>query len=47
MKKIDVDQTISILANIGVIVGIVFLGVRFWASLEGQSDDAPLDALCW
>ncbi len=29
MKKIDVGQTISILANIRVIVAIVFLGVPF------------------
>ena len=28
MKKIDLGQTISILANIGVIAGIVFLGVE-------------------
>jgi len=26
MKKIDLGQTITILANIGVIAGIVFLG---------------------
>ena len=26
MKKIDLGQTISILANVGVIAGIVFLG---------------------
>ena len=28
MKKIDVGQTISILANLGVIAGIVFLGME-------------------
>jgi len=28
MKKIDVGQTITVLANIGVIVGIVFLAVQ-------------------
>jgi len=28
MKKIDIGQTVSILANIGVIAGIVFLGVE-------------------
>ncbi len=28
MKKIDLGQTISILANFGVIAGIVFLGLE-------------------
>jgi hypothetical protein len=28
MKKIDISQTIQILANVGVIAGIVFLGVE-------------------
>ena len=28
MKKLDLGQTISILANIGVIAGIVFLGIE-------------------
>ena len=28
MKKIDVGQTISIFANVGVIAGIVFLGIE-------------------
>jgi len=28
MKKIDVSQTIAILANVGVIAGILFLGVE-------------------
>jgi hypothetical protein len=28
MKKIDIGQTISIFANIGVIAGIVFLGIE-------------------
>ena len=28
MKKIDFGQTISILANVGVIAGIVFLGIE-------------------
>lgn len=28
MKKIDLGQTITILANVGVIAGIVFLGIE-------------------
>ncbi len=28
MKKLDLSQTIGILANLGVIAGIVFLGVE-------------------
>ena len=28
MKKIDLGQTITILANVGVIVGIVFLAIE-------------------
>jgi hypothetical protein len=28
MKKIDVGQTIGILANIGVVAGIVFLAIE-------------------
>lgn len=28
MKKIDINQTIQILANLGVLAGIVFLGIE-------------------
>ena len=28
MKKIDLTQTVSILANLGVIIGIIFLGIE-------------------
>lgn len=34
MKKIDLGQTISILANIGVIAGIIFLGVELHQNNE-------------
>jgi len=40
MKKLDVGQTITILANLGVIAGIVFLGVEIGqnqASLDEQN----------
>jgi len=38
MKKIDLGQAISILANVGVIAGIVFLGI------ELQQNNALLEA---
>jgi len=38
MKKIELGQTISILANLGVIAGIVFLG------LELQQNNTLLNA---
>ena len=34
MKKIDVGQTITILANIGVIAGIFFLGIEIQQNTE-------------
>ena len=37
MKKIDLGQTITILANIGVIAGIVFLAVELRQNNEIQS----------
>jgi len=37
MKKIDLGQTIGILANVGVIVGILFLGI----ALGGRSIVLP------
>lgn len=36
MKKIDLGQTVSILANIGVIAGIVFLGVEIRQNTRSQ-----------
>jgi hypothetical protein len=38
MKKIDLGQTVQILANLGVIAGIVFLGI------ELQQNNALLGA---
>ena len=32
MKKIDVGQSLSILANVGVLIGIVFLAIEIRAS---------------
>ena len=43
MKKLDLGQTITILANIGVIAGIVFLGVELQQNnelMEAASRDA-------
>ena len=40
MKKLDLGQTVSILANLGVIAGIVFLGIEIRQNnylLETQS----------
>ncbi len=37
MKKIDLGQTIGILANVGVIAGILFLGI----ALGGRSIVLP------
>ncbi len=37
MKKIDLGQTIQILANVGVIAGILFLGI----ALGGRSIVLP------
>ena len=34
MKKIDLGQTITILANVGVIAGIVFLGIELQQNNE-------------
>lgn len=45
MKKIDLGQTISILANLGVIAGIVFLGIELQqnnALLAAESRAASL-----
>ena len=46
MKKIDLGQTISILANFGVVAGIVFLGIELrqtTASVEGATYQALSD----
>ena len=34
MKKLDLGQTITILANLGVIAGIVFLGIELQQNNE-------------
>ncbi len=46
MKKLDLGQTITILANIGVIAGIMFLGLELQqnnALLEAEARRAVLD----
>ena len=46
MKKIDLGQTVSILANLGVIAGIVFLGIELQQNnelLEAESRSARND----
>ena len=43
MKKIDVGQMIQILANIGVIAGIVFLGVELQQNSAGLGVQARLE----
>ena len=46
MKKIELGQTISILANIGVIAGIVFLAIEMrqnTASIKGSTYQAMSD----
>ena len=43
MKKIDLGQSISILANIGVIAGIVFLGIELQQNNETLSVQSRLD----
>ena len=46
MKKIDLGQTFQILANLGVLVGIVFLGVEINQSTEAtraSSRDAAVN----
>ncbi len=51
MKKIDPGQTITILANIGVIAGIVFLGVELrqtQRAMQAQAYQArAFDATAW
>lgn len=43
MKKIDVGQTVSILANFGVIAGIVFLAVELRQNNEFLAAEAGAD----
>ena len=43
MKKVDIGQTVSILANIGVIAGIIFLGVEIQQNNEALAVQARLD----
>lgn len=46
MKKIDLGQTITILANLGVIAGIVFLGIEIrqnTATVQGATYQALSD----
>ncbi len=45
MKKIDLGQTITILANVGVIAGIVFLGVELRQNNELMAADARFNRL--
>jgi hypothetical protein len=45
LKKIDLGQTITIFANIGVIAGIVFLGYELRQNNELMSADANLRLL--
>ena len=40
MKKIDLGQTVSVLANIGVIAGIIFLGVELRQNNELMEAEA-------
>ncbi len=45
MKKIDLGQTITILANLGVIAGIVFLGIELQQNNELMAADARFNRL--
>ena len=51
MKKIDLGRTITIVANVGVIAGIVFLGYELrqtQIAMQSQAFQArALDALAW
>ena len=40
MKKLDVSQTISIIANVGVIAGIAFLAIEVRQNNELMADEA-------
>ena len=45
MKKLDLGQTITILANVGVIAGIVFLGVELRQNNELMESQARFNRL--
>ncbi len=45
MKKIDLGQTITILANVGVVAGIVFLAVELRQNNEFMAADARFNLL--
>ena len=45
MKKIDLGQTVGILANIGVIAGIIFLGVELQQNNRLMSSEAEYNLL--
>ncbi len=45
MKKLDLGQTITILANVGVIAGIVFLGMELRQNNELMAADARFNLL--
>ena len=51
MKKIGIDQTITIAANIGVIAGIIFLGFELRQTQKAMQSQAfqtrALDAISW
>ena len=47
MKKIDFGQTISILANIGVIAGIVFLAIEIRQNSEALGVQARMERQNW
>jgi len=40
LKKVNLAQTISVLANVGVIAGIIFLGLELQQNNEMLSDEA-------
>jgi len=50
MKKIDLPQTVAILANIGVLAGIVFLGIEIrqnTRSLEINAYQNLIEQIAW
>lgn len=47
MKKINRDRTIQVLANVGVIAGIIFLGLEIQQNNEALSFQARLEREGW
>ncbi len=45
MKKIDLGQTVSILANVGVIAGIIFLGIELQQNNDLMEAEARFNRL--